>query len=98
MIALIAKKLSIPSLDGIYTWSRAGNQDVLMAMYLFQATLSQQAAKQPDQQIYCKDLSLTTNKTKVIALKLAGRDLEVTEKPMDPTMWQNRQIYSTATE
>ena len=57
-----------------------------MAMYLFQATLSQQAAKQPDQQIYCKDLSLTTNKTKVIALKLAGRDLEVTEKPMDPTM------------
>lgn len=58
MIALIAKKLSIPSLDDIYTWTRAGNQDFQMAMYLFQATWSQLAAKQPDQQIYCKDLSL----------------------------------------
>lgn len=58
MIALIAKKLSIPSLDAVSTWTRAGNQDFQMAMCLFQATWSQLAAKQPDQQIYYKDLSL----------------------------------------
>lgn len=38
MIGLIAKNLSIPSLEATYTWIRAGNQDFQMAMYLFQAT------------------------------------------------------------
>lgn len=35
---LIAKNLSILSLEATYTWIRAGNQDFQMAMYLFQAT------------------------------------------------------------